>query len=94
MNISHDDYGSKGVLLLHHDNQLMGKMTYSKAGESLIIIDSTHVEDAYHGQNVGKTLLQAAVDFAREHQLKILPLCPFAKAAFAKDVSLQDVLRS
>lgn len=94
MNISQDDYGSKGVFILHNDNQLMGKMTYSKAGEHLIIIDSTYVEEGHHGQNVGKHLLQYAVSFAREKHLKILPLCPFAQAAFAKEPSWQDVLRS
>lgn len=34
----------------------------------------------------------AAVDFARAQQLKIMPLCPFAKSVFDKEPSLADVL--
>jgi predicted GNAT family acetyltransferase len=33
------------------------------------------------------------VAFAREKNLKVIPLCPFAKAQFDKDASLRDVLR-
>ena len=51
------------------------------------------VDDAYRGQNVGRTLLDAVVAFAREKNLKVIPLCPFAKAQFDKDASLRDVLR-
>ena len=34
-----------------------------------------------------------AVEFARQKQLKIIPLCPFAKSIFDKDPSIHDVLR-
>ena len=34
----------------------------------------------------------AAVEWARKEQLKLLPLCPFAKAIFDRDASLRDVL--
>ncbi|WP_325581409.1 hypothetical protein [Gelidibacter sp.] len=33
------------------------------------------------------------VEFTRNKDLKIIPLCPFAKANFQKDTSIQDVLK-
>lgn len=36
-------------------------------------------------------LVMSAVDFARANNIKIMPLCPFAKAQFEKDASIQDV---
>ncbi|WP_292010512.1 GNAT family N-acetyltransferase [Chryseobacterium sp.] len=69
-----------------------GTMTYTWAGDERFIIDHTEVEEAYNGMGVGKEMLLAAVEFARKEGKKIIPLCPFAKASFQKDASLQDVL--
>ncbi|WP_177761968.1 GNAT family N-acetyltransferase [Flavobacterium sp. I3-2] len=92
MEIVHKEFENKGAFIAQSEGKKAGEMTYSKAGESLIIIDHTEVDSAFGGQGVGKKMVFAAVDFAREKNIKILPLCPFAKAAFEKDASIQDVL--
>lgn len=69
-----------------------GLMTYTWAGTDKFIIDHTEVEEAFGGKGIGKTMLLAAVDFARKTNVKIIPLCPFAKATFQKNADLQDVL--
>ncbi len=69
-----------------------GLMTYTWAGSDKFIIDHTEVEKAFGGKGIGKELLLEAVDYARKNNLKIIPLCPFAKATFQKNQDLQDVL--
>lgn len=69
------------------------EMTYSRAGEGLIIIDHTSVPDALRGRSVGQALVKRAVEDARAEGKKILPLCPFAKAQIGKHVEWQDVLQ-
>ena len=69
-----------------------GLMTYTWAGNDKFIIDHTEVEEAYNGMGVGKKMVDAAVEFARKQQIKIIPLCPFANATFRKHEDLQDVL--
>ncbi len=69
-----------------------GLMTYTWAGTDKFIIDHTEVEEAFGGKGIGKVMLLAAVDFARKTNVKIIPLCPFAKATFQKNSDLQDVL--
>ena len=68
------------------------EMTYSKAGASRIIIDHTGVPKALGGRGVGVALVQRAVEDARAAGLKIIPLCPFAKAQIEKHKEWQDVL--
>lgn len=92
MEIVHKQFESKGAFFAEKDQKVAGEMTYSRAGDSLIIIDHTEVDPAFGGQGVGKQMVLAAVDYARANDIKILPLCPFAKAAFDKDPSIQDVL--
>lgn len=69
-----------------------GEMTYVWAGDSKFIIDHTEVDPKYAGQGLGKQLVDAAVAFAREKDIRIIPLCPFAKKMFERHPELQDVL--
>jgi len=92
MQIKHREIGSKGLFYLEVEGEKLAEMTYSKAGDSLIIIDHTAVSEKLKGQGAGKQLVQAAVSYAREHHIKILPLCPFAKAVFDKTPDYSNVL--
>lgn len=67
---------------------------YVPTGPKLIIIDHTHVGDHLRGQGVGALLVKKAVDYARENELKIVPLCPFAKREFSVHEEYHDVLAS
>ena len=67
-------------------------MTYVWSGEDKIIIDHTGVSEKLGGKGIGKQLVHKAVEMARENQIKILPLCPFAKKVFDKTEDYKDVL--
>jgi uncharacterized protein len=92
MNIKQIEYGSKGAFIIEEESERLGEMTYSKAGDRLIIIDHTDVSDKLRGQGAEKKMVLAAVDYARKNNLKILPLCPFAKATFDRTSEIHDVL--
>lgn len=94
MEIQHTQQEHKGFFKAIENEQEAGRMTYSRAGEHRIIIDHTEVNTAFRGKSVGKRLLLETVDFARKNQLKILPLCPFAKRIFDRDAGISDVLDS
>lgn len=83
----------KGIALAMDKQDRAGAMTYSIAGETLIIIDHTEVEPAYKGRGVGKQLLYKIVEMAREKNKKIIPLCPFAASVFKKQEDIKDVLK-
>ena len=68
-------------------------MEFSVAGPHLIIISHTEVGESLRGQGVGRQLLDKVVAHARAGDIKILPLCPYAKSVFDKDPTLADVLR-
>ncbi|MDY8108704.1 DUF5996 family protein [Fulvimarina sp. 2208YS6-2-32] len=69
------------------------EMTYSRAGERLIIIDHTDVPAALRGRKVGERLVRQAVEDARRDAVTIIPLCPFAKAQIERHPEWQDVLQ-
>ncbi len=77
---------------MEEEGRHLAVMTYIWAGEKRMVIDHTEVDAALKGQGVGGKLVAAAVEAAREQGFKILPLCPFAKAAMTKETAYADVL--
>jgi predicted GNAT family acetyltransferase len=92
MEIIQENNEKKGVFKAIENNIEAGLMTYSWAGENKFIIDHTEVNPDFAGKGVGKQLVMKAVEFARENNLKIMPLCPFAKSVFNRVAEIRDVL--
>jgi len=94
MFIQHKQEGTKGSFYVKEDDIVLAEMTYSMAGNDVMIIDHTEVSDALRGKNIGYQLVQTAVEYARVNHIKIFPLCPFAKSVFDKKKAVfGDVLR-
>jgi predicted GNAT family acetyltransferase len=84
--------GTKGFFGAFDGDKEAGRMSYTFAGSSKMIIDHTEVSDLYKGQNIGKRILMELVKYARENKIKVIPLCPFAKSVFNKVEEIRDVL--
>jgi len=93
VNFQHKSGETKGEFYLERDGEVKAKITYSKLGTTQIIIDHTEVSDDLRGENIGKQLVEYAIQYARDHKLKVIPLCPFANSVIRRDKSLQDVLK-
>jgi uncharacterized protein len=91
MQIQLEESATKGSFFIIENDKRLAEMTFSKSIER-IIIDHTEVSDSLRGKNIGKQLVAASVDYARKNNVKILPLCPFAKAVFSKVHEYSDVL--
>lgn len=92
MEILQKDDNKKGSLYIEIENEILAEMTYVWAGTDKIIIDHTEVNEKLKGKGAGKQLVTKAVEFARAKNIKILPLCPFAKSVFDKVEEFRDVL--
>ena len=90
--VTHEERGHRGAFVIDRGGARLAEMTYSRAGAELVIIDHTEVSEALRGQGAGKKLVVAAVEWARESGVKLLPLCPFARSVFERHPELHDVL--
>jgi len=84
--------GTKGYFYISVNGKQEGKMTFVFAGVDKIIIDHTEVNEGNNGKGYGKKMVAKAVEFAREKNIKIIPLCPFAKKVFDKTPEFSDVV--
>lgn len=92
MQIQHQEVKNKGAFFIEQEGEWVAEMTYSKHQPDKIFIDHTEVDENLQGQNVGTQLLQAAVEFARTNNLKIVPACDFAREMLQKKEEFSDVV--
>ncbi len=80
------------MFFVGQDGAILAEMVYTCPTPAKMIIEHTEVDDALAGKGVAKELLATAVDYARKQNMKIIPLCPFARAMFDKTPAYADVL--
>ena len=91
MVIQHKQLQGKGMFYVGQDGAILAEMVYSMAPNKMII-EHTEVDESLEGKGVGKQLVHTAVEYARTHNIKIVPLCPFAKSLLDKMPEWHDVL--
>lgn len=92
MEVRSIDDGTRGRFEIDSDEGVAAVMTYVWAGGDKMIIDHTQVSESLRGRGAGKLLVMEAVAFARDKEVKIVPLCPFAKSVFDRNPQIRDVL--
>jgi predicted GNAT family acetyltransferase len=92
MDFIREDDTIKGVIKALDGVQEVGRLTYLWSGSNRILIDHTEIFGAYQGKGLGKELVESAVSFARENDIKIIPLCSFARKVIEGDPKNREVL--
>jgi predicted GNAT family acetyltransferase len=92
MVIQHKQLNGKGMFYVGQNGAILAEMVYTMTTPTKMTIEHTEVDDSLGGKGVGKQLVFTAVEYARTHNFKIVPLCSFAKSVFDKEVEWHDVL--
>lgn len=92
MLIQHKQINGKGMFYVGQDGAVLAEMVYTMPSADKMIIEHTEVDESLSGKGVGKQLVYTAVEYARNNNIKIIPLCPFAKSVFDRVSEWQDVL--
>lgn len=85
----------KGAFVIEKEGERIAEMVFGISGTNLTVYH-TEVSDQLKGQGIAMKLLSDMVEYARAHQLKVIPLCPYVLAQFKrhpdqyKDVWNQD----
>ena len=74
-----------------HDGERAGVLQYEWIDENTFNIVHTEVDEHFGGKGIGKHLVSAAVEFARNEGKKIKATCNFSKSVLEKDESVKDV---
>ena len=72
-----------GAFFVTEGTEQLGEMVVSIKGNDLIVYH-TEVSTKAEGKGLAKKMLNAMVDYARSHGLKVIPLCPYVHAQFKR----------
>ncbi len=81
------DSNGKGSFFIDQQGERLAEMEISIAGNNLTVFH-TEVSDKLKGQGVAVKLLSTMVAYVREHQLKVIALCPYVSAQFKRHPEL------
>jgi predicted GNAT family acetyltransferase len=85
--------GHRGAFYIEREKERLAELIFSAAPDGkLVILEHTEVSESLRGQGVARKLVEAAVVWARQSGVKLVPLCPFAKAVFDREPTFHDVL--
>ena len=73
----------RGAFVIEEAGERIAEMEISIAGENLTVYH-TEVSEKLQGQGVASKLLAEMVAYARKHNLKVVPLCPYVAAQFKR----------
>jgi predicted GNAT family acetyltransferase len=79
------------IYLVSDNNEQIGEVTYQQPNDNFIIIDHTLVEPKFEGHGYARILIKEAVDYAIENNLKVVPLCPYARKLFNEIKEYQEI---
>ena len=85
------DFGSAYFAAIE-DGKEIGEANYFSSDDNHISITHVGVEPKYRGQGKAKELVMGVVDYCRDHDIKVTPLCSYARAVFARHPEIHDVL--
>ncbi len=92
MQVKHQNNKQEGRFWLEDGGAEMGEMTYRWRTENVFVINHTQVDESLEGKGAGKQLVDAAAEYAREQNIKIVPVCSYAKHVMEKGDTYADVL--
>ena len=92
MQFQHNDNGQKGEFFrLNDSGQRIAEISYVWRDEKTIVANHTWVDVSLRGHGIARQLLDVLVEFARQKQLKIVPICSYVEVMFNREQSFADV---
>jgi len=76
---------------LRLDGRLIGIAAYRRRNGRIVFIH-TEVADEFEGRGFARKLAVGALDDARRHALRVVPLCPFVASTIARHPEYEDLL--
>ncbi len=82
--VEREEQATSGRYVIRLDGADEAEMTWRVAGPGVFVLNHTFVPPRYRGQGIAERLMDAAIADARARSHKIVPLCSYVAAQFAR----------
>lgn len=79
----------KGAFFIQRDGKRLAEMVVSISGSNLTVYH-TEVSETLKGKGVSTQLLETMVQYVRDNNLKVIPLCPYVNLQFKRHPDKYD----
>lgn len=83
--VTREDGEGAQAFVLRVDGNRLGSLDFTLPGAGVMRIEYVEVAPQLRGSGLGRELVKAAVDWARDSSLKVVPICGYARAVIARD---------
>ncbi|GAB3338761.1 GNAT family N-acetyltransferase [Larkinella ripae] len=73
----------KGMFYIREEERTIAEMVFDQSDTTLTVYHTEVVPEA-EGKGIAGELLTAMVEYARQNQLKVVPLCPYVHVQFKR----------
>ena len=91
--VTRAEVGGTQEFVLHVDGERLGSLDYTRPEAGVMRIEYVEVAPELRGSGLGRQLVQAAVEWARAENMKIVPICGYARAVICRDPQMSALLR-
>lgn len=91
--VTREDGSDAHEFVLRVDGERLGSLDYTLPDATVMRIEYVEVAPELRGSGMGRQLVAAAVDWARESGRKVVPICGYARAVITRDPAMSALLR-
>lgn len=74
------------------DGEVVGFSAYHQIDKGVYALPHVEVDAAFEGRGVASRLMRESLDDLRERGLRVVPICPFARAYIERNPSYADLV--
>ena len=89
--IQQKEEDGKGMFYIEKDGDIVAELTYTIQDNNIMTLDHTETESNYEGEGLASSLVKHRVEYAKEKDIMIDPLCRYAAAQFKRHEEYQEV---
>jgi len=93
VSIEREELDGVHEFVLRIDGERHGFLEFTRPDVGVMRIEYVEVDPSLRGSGLGRQLVEKAVAFAKEAELKLVPICPYARAVIQRDANLAASLR-
>jgi len=93
VSIEHEELNGVHEFVLRIDGERHGFLEFTRPDVGVMRIEYVEVDPSLRGTGLGRQLVEKAVAFAKESELKVVPICSYARAVIQRDANLAASLR-
>jgi predicted GNAT family acetyltransferase len=93
VSIEREELNGVHEFVLRIDGERQGYLEFTRPEVGLMRIEYVEVSPELRGTGLGRQLVEKAVDFAKASELRVVPICGYARAVITRDPALSASLR-